>query len=209
MKKNKTIAYMMAAMLLVGGTFLGTKALFTDSIDNVGEISISTGDLDIELEDANWVLDRNGIEHGDNTQNVDDPEGIGKGEIISNDMNRTKAFANNLKPGDVLTKTVKVTNKGTLAVGDLSVTENEGKLNLHHLSGLITVSKPQLGKTTLLPGESTTLTLKMTVENKGGQHYKEGENNVEGYNTDDIENSTVTLKDAWSLNATQQNPNGK
>ena len=30
MKKNKTIAYMLAATLLVGGTFLGTKALFTD-----------------------------------------------------------------------------------------------------------------------------------------------------------------------------------
>ncbi len=41
MKKNKTIAYMMAAMLLVGGTFVGTKALFTDQVDATGEISIS------------------------------------------------------------------------------------------------------------------------------------------------------------------------
>ena len=28
MKKNKTIAYMLAATLLVGGTFVGTKAWF-------------------------------------------------------------------------------------------------------------------------------------------------------------------------------------
>ena len=48
MKKKKVAALALAASLLVGGTFIGTKALFTDSIENVGEISISTGDLDIE-----------------------------------------------------------------------------------------------------------------------------------------------------------------
>lgn len=200
MKKNKTIAYMMAATLLVGGTFLGTKALFTDSIENVGEISISTGDLDIQAEDTNWVLNRNGSEHKDGTMNVDDLEGNDEGELLSNDITRTKSFANNLKPGDKLTKTVKVTNKGTLVVGNLSVTKNEDNINLGHLEGLITVSEGELGKTSLKPGESTDLTLEIVVENKGGQH------NKEGYNTDDIEDATITLKDAWTLNATQQNP---
>lgn len=202
MKKNKTVAYMMAAMLLVGGTFVGTKALFTDSIENIGEISISTGDLDIQADDANWVLDRNGTEHGDGTNNVEDPEGNGESmdENMSNDITRTKSFANNLKPGDKLIKKVMVTNKGTLAVGNLSVTKNEDNINLGPLEGLITVSEGKLGKTSLIPGESTELQLEIVVKNQGGQH------NKEGYNTDDIENATIRLKDAWTLNATQQNP---
>lgn len=205
MRKNKTIAYMLAATLLVGGTFVGTKALFTDSIENVGEISISTGDLDIEVDDANWVLNRNGIEHGDGTQNVEDPEGNGQSmdENMSNDITRTKAFANNLKPGDKLIKTVRVTNKGTLAVGNLNVTKNKDNIKLGALEGLITVSEGTLGKTSLIPGESTELQLEIVVENKGGQH------NKEGYNTDDIEDATIMLENAWTLNATQQNPNEK
>ncbi|CEO12306.1 Uncharacterised protein [[Clostridium] sordellii] len=202
MKKNKTVAYALAATLLVGGTFLGTKALFTDSIENVGEISISTGDLDIEADDTNWVLDRNGTEHGDGTNNVEDPEGNGESmdKNMSNDITRTKSFANNLKPGDKLIKKVMVTNKGTLAVGNLSVTKNEGNIDLGPLAGLITVSEGKLGKTSLIPGESTELQLEIVVKNQGGQH------NKEGYNTDDIENATIRLKNAWTLNATQQNP---
>ena len=63
MKKNKTVAYALAATLLVGGTFLGTKALFTDKVDTVGELSISTGDVDIVAEvTQDWTLDRNGYE---------------------------------------------------------------------------------------------------------------------------------------------------
>ena len=65
---------------------------------------------------------------------------------------------------------------------------------------MITVSEGKLGKTSLIPGESTELQLEIVVKNQGGQH------NKEGYNTDDIENATIRLKNAWTLNATQQNP---
>lgn len=208
MKKKKVAALALAASLLVGGTFIGTKALFTDSIENVGEISISTGDLDIELEGTDWVLDRNGSEHADGTQNVEDKEGNDKGTLVSNDITRTEAFANNLKPGDKLTKTVKIKNNGTLVADKLTLISNEDKINegLNQLKGLLTVSAEKLEKTSLLPGESTTVTLTIYVNDEGGEHIKEGENAVDGnYNTDDIENSTITLKNAWTLKATQQN----
>lgn len=212
MKKKKIVAFALAAGLLVGGTFVGTKALFTDSIENVGEISISTGDLDIELEDTEWVLDRNGAEHADGTQNVEDKEGNDQGTLVSNDITRTEAFANNLKPGDKLTKTVKIKNNGTLVADKLTLIRNEDDINegLNHLKGLLTVSEEQPEKTSLLPGESTTATLTIYVNNVGGEHIKEGENVVDGnYNADDIENSTIALKNAWTLEATQQNESVK
>ena len=69
MKKNKTIAYMLAAALLVGGTFVGTKALFTDKIETAGELQISTGDVNIEIiEPSKWALIRNGNELKEGTK---------------------------------------------------------------------------------------------------------------------------------------------
>ena len=45
MKKNKTIAYMLAATLLVGGTFAGTKALFESKVTAQTDLVITTGSL--------------------------------------------------------------------------------------------------------------------------------------------------------------------
>ena len=54
MKKNKTIVYMLAAALLVGGTFVGTKAYFTDSAEAKTNLILSMGDVDVSAEDTEW-----------------------------------------------------------------------------------------------------------------------------------------------------------
>ncbi len=51
MKKNKTIAYMLAATLLVGGTFVGTKAYFTDKAESKTDLILSMGDVDVSVKD--------------------------------------------------------------------------------------------------------------------------------------------------------------
>ncbi|WP_455537590.1 hypothetical protein [Terrisporobacter sp.] len=201
MRKNKTIAYMLAVTLLVGGTFLGTKALFTDKINTVGELSISTGDVDIKvIEDAGWILDRNGNEHADGST-VFGETGTGEGTLVDGGDNFTtdNPLANNLKPGDILTKTIKVQNQGTL-IAELDLTNNADVQNrLGDLKDLITATGEILGdKTELLPGETATLKLKLEVNNEGGDH------NKDGYNTDDIEDYKVDLNGAWVLTATQQ-----
>ncbi|MGL5328942.1 MAG: hypothetical protein ACRDD7_06715 [Peptostreptococcaceae bacterium] len=219
MKKNKTLAYALAATLLVGGTFLGTKALFTDTLDTVGELAISTGDVDIEVianEDGatnEWVLNRNGSELSDGTNTElkeEDKPGlvpsISGGEDTWENITASKK-ANNLKPGDVLEKTITVQNQGTL-VADLDLTTNEDiKSKLGPLSDLIEVSGTINDDDEILnPGDKTTLTLTLTVTNKGGQHNKQDSiDTSKGYNTNGIENHKVDLKNAWELIATQQN----
>jgi len=94
MKKNKTLAYMLAATLLVGGTFVGTKALFTDSATATTDLVITMGEIGIAVdEDAEWKIE---------DQN---------GEVI--EVVTGKEFTH-LKTGDKLVKDITITNTGNL-----------------------------------------------------------------------------------------------
>ncbi len=190
MKKNKTVAYMLAATLLVGGTFLGTKALFTDKVDTVGELSISTGDVDIDADvTQDWHIEHNGKELDTGTSN--------DGRL---------AQFENLKYGDVLTKEVKITNKGTL---NALVNFEENKEITSKLPDGIAytvriVDGKQLKKDTLVePGKSSTIEFKLEVV-KGGQHNENG-----SFNSDKQEETIIDLNDSYTLTAQQQNPKNK
>lgn len=213
MNKNKTVAYTLAATLLVGGTFLGTKALFTDKVDTVGELSISTGDVDIKvLDSSQWKLNRNGAEYKDGTT-VQSDESDNDGELPevsggNDNFNTDKPLANNLKPGDVLTKEVTIQNVGTL-MASLNLEQDANKMNeqLDVLKGLIKAKQTDVkindtdGNGLLSPEETATFTLTLEVsEESNSQH-----NATEGHNKDSIENVQVNLTDAWVLTATQQN----
>lgn len=192
MKKNKTVAYMLAATLLVGGTFLGTKALFTDSVDSIGELTISTGDVDIEaVVKQDWAIHRNGEETNTGTNN---PKGMPN-------------VVDNLKRGDYLTKTIEVTNEGTLnaivrLVEDANVT---GELPQGiEFNATFKDSNGNLieGDRTFKPKEKATLELKIDVVG-GGKH-----NQPKSLNNDTQEETLLDLKNAYVLSAEQQNPDG-
>lgn len=195
MRKNKTIAYALAATLLVGGTFLGTKALFTDKVDVAGELKISTGDVDIEvIKDTNWILDRNGNEFADGTT-VEGETGMGPVNPMVGG-----SFANNIKPGDILTKEITIKNAGTL-IAEVDLVRNE-EVNLGVLEGFLKLEETlvegqNVDKLTLKPNEEITVELKISADGPGLH-------NKDGYNTDKIEETTVNLTSAWILNATQQ-----
>lgn len=209
MKKNKTIAYMLAATLLVGGTFLGTKALFTDNINTVGELKISTGDVDIEIleENSKWTLLRNGEELKEGT-NIEDQFGK-DGFAPEHDTNKIDEvpetpFANNLKPGDVLRKIVVVKNMGTLnAKLLLDSTKVEEKLG--NLSDFITATETEIvdanGNGILEPGEIATVTLILTAE-QDSAHNTSSTGEVKD-NNNAQEDAIVDLTNAWELTATQ------
>lgn len=208
MKKSKTVAYMLAATLLVGGTFAGTKALFTDNIDNVGELKISTGDVDIKvLDSSKWTIDRNGVElkEGSNIEGDIGEEGFAPShDTNKQDVAPETPFANNLKPGDILTKKVTIKNIGTLnAKLTLDDTGVEGKLG--ELKDFI---KP--GKTAIVdknnngilePGEEAEFTLTLTAE-QDSVHNTSSTGEVKD-NNDTQEDAIVDLTNAWILNATQ------
>lgn len=217
MKKNKTIAYMLAATLLVGGTFVGTKALFTDQTTVAGELKISTGDLDIEvINSGTWELERNGEEHKDGTT-ITDSSTIGGTDRLDEDKNgQTNEkvpngnFANNLKPGDILTKTVTIQNKGTLVATNVTVnTVNKSGL----YDGLLKLTSTALDKSVLNPGDTATFELVLEVNDVGGKHGSESINDDQGepkkeFNTDNQENKIINLDELvglWQLSATQQN----
>lgn len=205
MKKNKTIAYMLAATLLVGGTFVGTKALFTDVEQVAGELKISTGDIDIEVvEDSGWVLDRNGNEYANGTT-VKGETGIGPINLPE-----TKDFANNIKPGDVLTKEITIKNAGTL-IANVDLVRNS-EVDLGVLEGFLTLEETlvegqNVDKLTMIPEEEITVKLKISADGPG--IHNTGAGNIDpgffghSYNTDEIEETTINLTNAWTLHATQ------
>lgn len=190
MKKNKTVAYMLAATLLVGGTFLGTKAMFTDKVDVAGEVSISTGDVDIAVaEDNEWILKSNGADENKNGE----------------------ADFDNLKTGDILTKEVVLKNNGTLkAIVNLEKNEDmisqlpEGfeytaKL-MEEISGdseSVPVYRPVGKDHVMKPGETVLVKLNLKVTG-GGQHNQSG-----SLNSDKQEQQIIDLENSYILDATQ------
>lgn len=182
MKKNKTVAYALAATLLVGGTFLGTKALFTDKVDTVGELSISTGDVDIEATTAqDWKLARNG---------EDDSKGT-----------TGPAQFDNLKFGDVLTKKVTITNEGTLKV-ILTLDENKDKTSKLpdgiEFNATFKDGDNDLSGKVFEPGQTATVELKLEVT-KGSEHSK----TEKLINSDAQEEQIIDLEDGFIINAQQ------
>lgn len=147
MKKNKTVAYMMAAMLLVGGTFAGTKAWFTakETVDT--SFNITTGSIDIETTDGEWVVT---TPEGEKTEMVVRPgirPGIRPGSGI------------NFKPGDSLEKIVTIKNTGELAQ-KLEINRKDFEENDN-----FKVSIQGLEKDKILPVEdSTTFTIRVEAD---------------------------------------------
>ena len=98
MKKNKTIAYMLAAALLVGGTFVGTKAYFTDSVESKTNLILSMGDVDVSAEDTEWKYET--TVHG-------------KKEATAFRLLNSDSFMN-VKPGDKFIKEVIIKNSSNI-----------------------------------------------------------------------------------------------
>ena len=98
MKKNKTIAYMLAATLLVGGTFVGTKAYFTDSAETKTNLVLSMGYVDVSAEDTDWKYET--TVHGNQ-------------EVVPFKLLNSDSFQN-VKPGDKFVKKVKIKNSSSI-----------------------------------------------------------------------------------------------
>ena len=186
MKKNKTIAYMLAATLLVGGTFVGTKALFTDEVSTAGELSISTGDLDIEVTGGEWERITSG---------QDPVEGVTDGVDFDN-----------LKTGDILEKEITVKNNGTL-IAEVKLEEtNNHSVVLPKGIEYTAVFDNNKQERTFNPNEESTVTLQIKVTG-GGQHIKNeqltGNETAEQLNSDAQEKKVLDLKDSYNLTAKQ------
>ena len=203
MKKNKTIAYMLAATLLVGGTFVGTKAWFTASGTVDSGLVVTTGSMGLSVtEEDNWTIV---TPDGDRTE-------------ITNQG--AKNNFKNVKPGDDFEKQVTITNTGSL---NQVLTVTGGNIN-NNLNENFTVSfKTQNNEeienitefigTNLAPRASKTFKIVVeTVENEMSSNDADTEANsspIDGDKHDD-EATTFDLKGVMgqiTISAKQTNAN--
>lgn len=105
MKKNKTIAYMLATTLLVGGTFAGTKAWFSETGTVENGLIVKMGSFDLDIIENMDEVGKEGPEGWVHYRN-------GKPEEIKTDKNGNKFT--NIKPGDQFIRTITFKNNGTL-----------------------------------------------------------------------------------------------
>lgn len=113
MKKNKTVAFMLAATLMVGGTFLGTKAWFTDTETSSNNLVVTTGTLDLTVTDnEGWVR-----------KSTDSTGQANHTESLESAKDETNTSFTNVRPGDYFEKEITVTNTGTLKQ-KLTITNN-------------------------------------------------------------------------------------
>lgn len=191
MKKNKTLAYMLAATLLVGGTFVGTKALFTDKVEVAGELAIATGDVDIEVVgEPIWERITSGEDEVNSTEGID---------------------FDNLKTGDILQKEITIKNEGTLKA-IVNLNENTTVTDVLpagiDYTATFKDSQNQLinEAKTFEPGEEATITLRIEVTG-GGVHIKDnylsGTESSEELNSDAQEEVVLDLRNSYIIEAEQ------
>ncbi|MDU3337233.1 TasA family protein [Paraclostridium bifermentans] len=178
MKKNKTIAYALAATLLVGGTFVGTKALFTDKAEAYNDLVITMGKLDINVEEGEWKIEN------DNTE--------------SSNLTNNDRFTN-VKPGDSFLKEVTITNDGTLdQVIDVTRGDQSGEYPDSILVGETITS--ELDGKTLAPGESVKAFINVNIKDTmKGDFNAEGSQNQTNSPTFNFNELVPT----FNINATQ------
>lgn len=178
MKKNKTIAYALAATLLVGGTFVGTKALFTDKAEAYNDLVITMGKLDINVQEGEWIIEN------DNTE---------ASNLTNNDR------FTNVKPGDSFLKEVTITNNGTLdQVIDVTRGDKSGEYTDSIRVGE-TITSEFDGKK-LAPGESAKAFINVKImDDMKGELNAEGSQNQSNSPTFNFNELVPT----FNINATQ------
>ena len=116
MKKNKTIAYALAATLLVGGTFAGTKAWFSDKVETDNGIKITMGTLDLELKENGATQE--GVNEGwkliRDEKVISDKLGSKKESREESKNGDIKKEHINIRPGDYFEREFTVKNTGSL-----------------------------------------------------------------------------------------------
>ena len=180
MKKNKTIGFMMAAVLLVGGTFMGTKALFTDKAQASNDLVITMGNLDINTKEDPWEITTS-TDTGTETKRIE------KSSTITN-----------VKPGDRFLKKVTITNNGTLNQ-KLDI-QTKGTSDEYPKQILVGDTLQLLKGKVLAPGKSVDTYIDVAVkEEMGGDFNVEGSQNKGEKPVFDFNK----LNQKYEINATQ------
>ena len=135
-KKKKVLPLLLALLLLISAGAYGTRAFFTDEEELKTSIEIKSGTLNIVVDNASWIYDplKNGEKSGLGDKAViNDNYFINDKLTYTNSVNTTtqsisttdgdgtslgtdEVKVTNARPGDAFTRTITITNNGTLDV---------------------------------------------------------------------------------------------
>lgn len=183
MKKNKTVAYMLATALLLGGTFVGTNALFSDTETSNNNLILKTGKVDITVSENDWL------------KNVQDQNGDGQITAIDRPYNQgceqnSNGEFNNIQPGDTFTRYINILNQESSYSVDLSIIE-ELNSNNPELMKHISVDSSDLNGRTIIPANANTggyITVKIADTQEAWQAF----NGAKPLNIDAVYTITAT-----------------
>ncbi|MEF9992424.1 MAG: TasA family protein [Romboutsia sp.] len=96
MNKRKAMISVLGILLIGGGSFLGTKAMFKDTEEVKHDLVVTTGSLELEVDNASpWRIVS---EDSTEISNITDSNGF-----------------ENVRPGDKFQKTITIENTGSLS----------------------------------------------------------------------------------------------
>ena len=101
MKKSKIISLLLAGALLVGGTFIGTKALFSDTETVANQLVLTTGKVDIRIIPDRWIRNVEDKNEDGVINALDDVYGQGCEESV-------EGIFTNVQPGETFTRYINV-----------------------------------------------------------------------------------------------------
>lgn len=180
MKKNKTIAYLMAASLLVGATFAGTAAYFNDKGTAKNELIVTMGSVDIEVAEGEWQVFKGPLDNS--------------GAPVINNTEAQKSSKNefkNAKPSDIFYKKITIKNNGTLNQR-IYLNKTPGAINKEGIFKYVNVDEKiitDLNNKVIAPGTTVTGYIRVTLDYTmpGLYQDKDGESYNKDVKTDELQ----------------------
>lgn len=189
-KSNKFFTSVLAGALLFGGAALGTNALFSDEKTSENQLTLTTGQVKIDVREGQWIRnlkDTNGDGHITVLDNVKNQ--IEQNQLEVSDNGEFK----NVQAGDTFTRPITVDNRASTYDVEIAI-KAEDLISPNGLENLISVDSSNfvngLASSTLPKGANFSGYITVTVGDKNNP------NELNGM-------GTFNLNQAYTVTATQ------
>lgn len=155
--KKKSLPLLLLALLMISVGAYGTRAYFSDSKEQTGDIQIELGSVNVEFTSEKWIY----------TGNNPDIE-VNKAKIAPNSQIELKSTVNNARPGDTFTRKFTLKNTGTLTQkvviqNTFNTDDKRYNLTVNPTGTPIVTNPPKFHELTLAPGQKAEAVLTFTV----------------------------------------------
>ena len=146
MKKKQYLTYIVAGTLLASGTFLGTRALFSDTKTSTNSLTLRTGKVAIQINEDDWLRNVNDTNNDGHITPLDKPYQQGVEQ-------NSQGIFENVHPGDTFSRYINVLNGESSYAVTISI-QKEFTGDKQELMQFIEVDDSNLQYLTTLPKHS-------------------------------------------------------